>query len=149
MSGLLAWLDLTDRFLDQLSGGQRQRAFMAKVLAQKTDYTLLDEPLNKFDVKNARAIMLALRTAVRALNKTVVMVLHDINCASVCSDRFIAMQAGRVIREASVSEIHDRKIEALDIESRRFAVYYGALLSHCGAVSPMIGQPIPVWRVCP
>lgn len=43
--------DLQDRFLDQLSGGQRQRAFIAMVLAQNTDYILLDEPLNNLDMK--------------------------------------------------------------------------------------------------
>src|SRR5699024_2108903 len=38
--------DLEDRYLDQLSGGQRQRAYVAMVLAQDTEYVLLDEPLN-------------------------------------------------------------------------------------------------------
>src|SRR5699024_10220466 len=38
--------DLEERFIDELSGGQRQRAYVAMVLAQDTDYVLLDEPLN-------------------------------------------------------------------------------------------------------
>src|SRR5690606_111838 len=42
---------LSGRFLDELSGGQRQRAFVAMVLAQDTDYVLLDEPLNNLDMK--------------------------------------------------------------------------------------------------
>src|SRR5690606_3459557 len=38
--------DIQDSYLDELSGGQRQRAFIAMVIAQDTDYILLDEPLN-------------------------------------------------------------------------------------------------------
>ncbi|WP_112310580.1 iron ABC transporter ATP-binding protein [Pseudogemmobacter bohemicus] len=133
----LLWLDLNDlqdRFLDQLSGGQRQRAFVAMVLAQETDYILLDEPLNNLDMKNARAMMLILREAVRELQKTVVMVLHDINFASVHSDRIIAMKAGKVIHSggpdeivapAILREIYDMDIEVREIENRRFAFYYG------------------------
>ena len=41
--------EIQDMYLDQLSGkGQKQRAFIAMVLAQNTDYILLDEPLNNF-----------------------------------------------------------------------------------------------------
>ncbi len=53
-------LDLTplaDRFLDELSGGQRQRAYIAMVLAQDTDYLLLDEPLNNLDMKHSVEMM--------------------------------------------------------------------------------------------
>ncbi|MCG1038004.1 ATP-binding cassette domain-containing protein, partial [Polaribacter sp. DS7-9] len=49
ISEAIDFLNLTDleqRFLDQLSGGQRQRAYVAMVLAQDTEYLLLDEPLN-------------------------------------------------------------------------------------------------------
>src|SRR5699024_11541668 len=35
-------IDIKDSFLDELSGGQRQRAFIAMVIAQDTDYILLD-----------------------------------------------------------------------------------------------------------
>src|SRR5699024_12643425 len=41
---------IKDKYLDELSGGQRQRAYIAMVLAQDTDYILLDEPLNNLDM---------------------------------------------------------------------------------------------------
>ena len=37
---------LKDRFIDELSGGQRQRAYIAMIIAQDTEYILLDEPTN-------------------------------------------------------------------------------------------------------
>ena len=42
--------DFQDRFIDELSGGQRQRAYIAMVIAQDTEYILLDEPTNNLDI---------------------------------------------------------------------------------------------------
>ncbi|WDZ76182.1 ATP-binding cassette domain-containing protein [Ensifer adhaerens] len=88
-----------NRFLDELSGGQRQRAFIAMVLCQDTDYMLFDEPLNNLDIKHAVETMKLLRRLADDFDKTVVVVLHDINFASAYSDRIVAMQAGRLAFE--------------------------------------------------
>lgn len=84
--------DLQHNYLDELSGGQRQRAFIAMVIAQDTDYILLDEPLNNLDMKHSVQIMKILRKLVDELGKTVVIVLHDINFASVYSDHIVALK---------------------------------------------------------
>ena len=73
----MAYLDLTalaDRFVDELSGGQRQRAFIAMVLAQGTDYLLLDEPLNNLDMKHSVEMMRLLRRLTDDFGKTVVQI---------------------------------------------------------------------------
>ncbi len=88
---------LATRFLDQLSGGQRQRAFVAMVLAQDTDYILLDEPLNNLDLRHAAQMMALLRRLTDERGKTVVIVIHDINIAAAWSDRLLAMKDGRLI----------------------------------------------------
>jgi iron complex transport system ATP-binding protein len=93
------------RFLDELSGGQRQRAFVAMVLCQDTDYLLLDEPLNNLDVKHAFGMMKLMRRAAAELGKTVVLVLQDINFASVYSDHIVCMQAGRVAYQGTPVEV--------------------------------------------
>src|SRR5690554_7598258 len=52
----IAFLDLEEiqeAYLDELSGGQRQRAYLAMVVAQDTDYVLLDEPLNNLDMRHS------------------------------------------------------------------------------------------------
>ena len=85
-------MDMQHDYLDELSGGQRQRAFIAMVIAQDTDYILLDEPLNNLDMKHSVQIMKILRRLVDDLGKTVVIVLHDINFASVYSDRIVALK---------------------------------------------------------
>ena len=106
----LAWLDLDglgDRFLDELSGGQRQRAFVAMVLAQDTDYILLDEPLNNLDMAHAVSMMQRLRRAADELGRTIVVVLHDLNAAAVYADHMVALADGRVVAAGKTEKLMD------------------------------------------
>lgn len=96
---------LADRFVGELSGGQRQRAFVAMVLAQDTDYILLDEPLSSLDVQHAIQMMRHLRTIADELSRTIVVVLHDIAFASNYADRIIALRDGRVLADGSPEEV--------------------------------------------
>lgn len=93
------------RFLDQMSGGQRQRAYVAMVLAQGTDYVLLDEPLNNLDMKHATQMMQQLRRAADDLQRTFVIVVHDINFAARYADNIIALKFGQFFRQGTVEEI--------------------------------------------
>lgn len=132
----LAYLGLTDlsnRFLDELSGGQRQRAFVAMVLCQDTDYVLLDEPLNNLDLRHAVAMMQQLRRAARDLGKTVVVVLHDINFASVYADRIVCMKQGRLVQEGPaeaiitsdvLTAIYETPVRVELVDGRRIGIYY-------------------------
>lgn len=88
--------DIQDQFVDELSGGQRQRAFIAMIIAQDTDYILLDEPLNNLDMKHSVQVMKTLRRLVEDLGKTVVLVIHEINFAAQFSDYIIALKEGRI-----------------------------------------------------
>ena len=93
------------QFLDELSGGQKQRAFISMVIAQDTEYILLDEPLNNLDMKHSVQIMKILRKLVDELGKTFFIVLHDINFASVYSDRIVALKDGRLVKDGPTAEI--------------------------------------------
>lgn len=127
--------DLEDRYLDELSGGQRQRAFIAMVIAQDTDTILLDEPLNNLDMKHSVQIMKILRRLVDELGKTVVIVLHDINFASVYSDRIVALKDGKVIKDGltndiiqstALKEIYDMDIHVQQLNNCRICVYFNS-----------------------
>src|SRR5699024_8411909 len=78
--------EFEDRFIDELSGGQRQRAYIAMVIAQDTEYILLDEPTNNLDIYHATKMMKIVRKLCDELGKTVVLVLHEINYAAFYSD---------------------------------------------------------------
>ena len=126
-------LELADRYLDQLSGGQRQRAFIAMVLAQDTDYVLLDEPLNNLDMAHSVEMMRLMRTLADQDGKTVVVVLHDINFASSYSDTILALRDGAVAAQGSpeeimqtpvLREIYDMDIPIHEIDGKRIGVYF-------------------------
>ncbi|MBE1555107.1 ABC transporter ATP-binding protein [Sporosarcina limicola] len=126
-------MEMQNDYLDELSGGQRQRAFIAMVIAQDTDYILLDEPLNNLDMKHSVQIMKILRRLVDELGKTVVIVLHDINFASVYSDRIVALKEGRVVKDGptndiinseALKEIYDMDIPIKQMKNCRICVYF-------------------------
>ena len=58
-----------ERFIDELSGGQRQRAYIAMVIAQDTEYILLDEPTNNLDIYHATNLMKMVRRLCDELGK--------------------------------------------------------------------------------
>ena len=97
--------ELENRYLDQLSGGQRQRAYVAMVLAQDTDYVLLDEPLNNLDMKHSAQMMQLLQRAAAELGRTIVIVLHDINFAGHYADHICAVKDGKVIEFGAPAQI--------------------------------------------
>ena len=97
--------ELKDRFIDELSGGQRQRAYIAMVIAQDTEYILLDEPTNNLDIYHAAKMMETVRRLCDELGKTVVLVLHDINYASFYSDYICIFKEGRVAKFGTVEEV--------------------------------------------
>src|SRR5699024_5862208 len=84
---------------------QRQRAYVAMVLAQDTEYVLLDEPLNNLDMQHSVQMMRRLKDAARDLGRTIGVVLHDINFAAHYSDHIIAMKDGGVVEAAPVPEM--------------------------------------------
>ncbi|MGO1916528.1 MAG: iron ABC transporter ATP-binding protein [Brevibacterium aurantiacum] len=125
--------ELEDRFIDELSGGQRQRAYVAMVLAQDTDYVLLDEPLNNLDMKHSVQMMQHLRRAATQMGRTIVIVLHDINFAGHYADHICAVKTGSVVEFGTPAEImtaevlsrvFDTPVEVIDGPRGRLAVYY-------------------------
>ncbi|WMC93235.1 iron ABC transporter ATP-binding protein [Kineothrix sp. MB12-C1] len=124
---------LKDRYIDELSGGEQQRAFIAMVVAQDTDYIFLDEPLNNLDMKHSVEIMSMLRRLCQEKEKTVVIVIHDINFASCYSDRILAIQGGKirvndtvdaVITPKMLKSVYNMDFQVYDIEGDKISVYY-------------------------
>lgn len=125
--------ELENRYLDQLSGGQRQRAYVAMVLAQDTDYVLLDEPLNNLDMKHSAQMMQLLHKAARDLGRTIVVVLHDINFAGHYADYICAVKDGQVVEfgtpeevitDEVLSRVFDTPVQVIDGPRGPLAVYY-------------------------
>lgn len=125
--------DCADRFIDELSGGQRQRAFIAMVIAQDTDYILLDEPTNNLDIYHASKLMKIVRRLCDELGKTIILVLHDINYAAFYSDYICAFADGKIAALGTVEEVMTKEtlsaiykvdFEILETAGRPLSVYY-------------------------
>jgi iron complex transport system ATP-binding protein len=93
------------RPLAALSGGQRQRAWIAMSLAQQTDILLLDEPTTYLDLSHQLEVLHLAQRLNTEQNKTVVMVLHDLNQAARYSDEIIALRDGEVYAQGRPEEV--------------------------------------------
>ncbi len=84
-----------DRMLSTLSGGERQRAYIAMLLSQNADITLLDEPTTYLDARHKFETAALMRTLCTE-GKTAAAVLHDLPLAFSCCDRLILLENGTV-----------------------------------------------------
>lgn len=89
-------------FLDCLSGGQRQQVLIAMTFCQDTPYVLLDEPLNNLDLYHTNKLMAIIK---QMSNKTMVMVIHDINQALAVADHIVAIKNGAIAHQGAPSKV--------------------------------------------
>ena len=132
----IAYMELQEfenRFIDELSGGQRQRAYIAMVIAQDTEYVLLDEPTNNLDIYHASNMMRTVRRLCDELGKTVILVLHEINYAAFYSDYICALVDGKIAKFGTVEEVVNKKtlseiykvdFEINYVDGKPLSVYY-------------------------
>ncbi|WP_035841322.1 ABC transporter ATP-binding protein [Kitasatospora azatica] len=85
----------------QLSGGQQQRVACARALAGRPAIVFADEPTGNLDSRSGAEILGFLRSSVRELGQTVVMVTHD-PVAAGYADRVIFLADGRIVDELSL-----------------------------------------------
>lgn len=96
--------ELSGRRLSSLSGGMRQNVYIAMVLAQSTDYMLLDEPTTYLDIANRIQLMRTLK-GLAASGKGVIAVLHDLTLAMEFSDEIAVMDNGAIVTAGSPEDI--------------------------------------------
>jgi iron complex transport system ATP-binding protein len=100
-----ALTELADRPVETLSGGQKQRAWIAMALAQDTATLLLDEPTSFLDIAHQVEVLDLLDELNQAENRTIVMVLHDLNQACRYADYLVALKDGQIVAEGDPSLI--------------------------------------------
>lgn len=108
-----------DRPIDQLSGGQRQRAWIAMALAQETDILFLDEPTTFLDMAHQLEVLQLLEQLNATANRTIVMVVHDLNHASRYAHHMIGIKKGKAIATGSPVEVMNSDVlrEVFNIEA--------------------------------
>ncbi|MCK6075804.1 ABC transporter ATP-binding protein [Paenibacillus silvae] len=108
-----------DRPIDQLSGGQRQRAWIAMALAQETDILFLDEPTTFLDMAHQLEVLQLLEHLNATANRTIVMVVHDLNHASRYAQHMIGIKKGAAVAQGSPVEVMTSDVlrEVFNIEA--------------------------------
>ena len=97
--------DSLDRYPVQLSGGQRQRVSLMRALMLNPEILLMDEPLGALDPMIRSQLQVELRHIFRTLNKTVVMVTHDLNEAAYFGNQIILMRDGQIIQQGAIDTL--------------------------------------------
>ena len=98
-------LEALDRYPTQVSGGQRQRVALMRALFLDPDVLLLDEPLGALDPVIRSELQSDLRDIFRTLDKTVVIVTHDIGEAGFLADSIALLEAGRILQQGTLHEL--------------------------------------------
>ena len=80
-----------------MSGGEQQRVAIARVLAARPDVVFADEPTGALDSKNGREVLGMLRKIADDPRRSVVVVTHDLEAASL-ADRILVLKDGQVVR---------------------------------------------------
>lgn len=82
---------------DQLSGGQMQRVALARELLRNSKLLLLDEPFNGLDEETQEIILPLLNNAVKAADRSIILVTHDLDSVSDIVDRVVELRSGQII----------------------------------------------------
>jgi molybdate transport system ATP-binding protein len=96
---------LAQRRPTELSGGQRQRVALARALARRPRILLLDEPLSALDAETRLRLQDELLKLHRAFKLTTLLVSHDLGEVFKLSDRVLAIEHGRVVRQGKPPEV--------------------------------------------
>ncbi len=104
-------LDALERYPVQLSGGQRQRVSLMRALMLDPEILLLDEPLGALDPMIRAELQDELREIFRALNKTVILVTHDMGEAGHIGDTIVLMREGRIVQQGGLRDLVENPVE--------------------------------------
>jgi osmoprotectant transport system ATP-binding protein len=104
-------LDALGRYPVQLSGGQRQRVGLMRALFLDPDVLLLDEPLGALDPLIRADLQDDLRAIFRDLEKTVVLVTHDVSEAGFLSDTIVLLRDGEIVQTGPIDDLVERPAE--------------------------------------
>ncbi len=99
--------DFANRQISELSGGQQQRVFIARALVQEADIYFMDEPFQGVDVNTEKAIM-TLFNELKAQNKTVIVVHHDLNTVRSYFD-WLTLLNIKVVASGPVEKVYTKE----------------------------------------
>ena len=96
---------LAFRNIQELSGGERQRVLIARAMAQKPKVIILDEPTASMDPYNQLFILRIISDLAKKQGKIILMIIHDLNLASMFCDKLLMLKNGHIMALGTPSEV--------------------------------------------
>ena len=103
--------DGLERYPAELSGGQKQRVSLMRALMLNPEFLLFDEPLGALDPLIRFDLQNDLKEIFKSLNKTVILVTHDLNEAVFFGDKILLMKEGSLIQQGTITDFIDNPSE--------------------------------------
>jgi ABC-type Mn2+/Zn2+ transport system ATPase subunit len=101
------------KLFSQLSGGQKQRVLIARALATRPDFLLLDEPTSGIDAAARQSIMEVLQRIHRQQRLTILMASHDLPMVRSYVEHVVWLHRGRILEGTSRELLAPEKIEEI------------------------------------
>ncbi len=100
--------DVLNRYPHQMSGGQRQRVGIMRALMLDPEVMLLDEPMGALDPLVRYDLQNDLKEIFRSLQKTVLLVTHDLGEADFLGDDVVLLKEGRIVQQGTLEDLANR-----------------------------------------
>jgi len=108
MLDLIGLRDVQHVYPYELSGGEQQRVALARAMAPEPEILLLDEPFSSVDAELRESLALDVRSILKELNVTSILVTHDQNEAFMVADDIGVMNNGYIEQWANAYNIYHK-----------------------------------------
>lgn len=113
---------LLDKYLDELSGGQRQLVYLAMQIIQDAKVMIFDEPSSFMDVNYEASFLKMIKELNQQKNKTIVVVMHNINQIIKYADNVIVLDEGKVVFNGTTNKCIDQQVIEKVFNLRKYQI---------------------------